>query len=70
MAKAPSTSAPTDFEWENHARWAVGPVGTRKQLWISKEAAAIHFERTGRYDTPATTDDYSEAALRVSTANS
>lgn len=69
MAKTPSTSAPTDFEWENYARWAIGPVGTRKQLWIAKEASAIHFEETGRYDTPATPDDYAEAALRVSKAS-
>lgn len=69
MAKAPSTSAPTDFEWETHARWAVGPVGTRKQLWISMEAKAVHYERTGRYDTPANSDDYAEAALRVSKAS-
>lgn len=69
MAKAPSTSAPTDFEWENYARWAIGPIGTRKQLWIAKEASAIHFEETGRYDTPATSEDYAEAALRVSKAS-
>lgn len=69
MAKAPSTSAPTDFEWENHARYAVGPVGTRRQLWIEREAQAIHQERTGRADPWPSVEDYSEAALRVSKAD-
>lgn len=69
MAKAPSTSAPTDFEWHNYARWTPGPVGTRKQLWISNEAQAVHYERTGRYDTPANSDDYAEAALRVNSVS-
>lgn len=65
MAKAPSTSAPTDFEWENHARYAVW-VGNRRQLWIEKEAQAIHQERTGRSDSWPSLEDYSEAELRIS----
>lgn len=65
MAKSPSTSAPTDFEWETYARWAIGPVGTRRQFWIAKEAKEIHFQSTGRYDAWPTKEDYAEAALRI-----
>lgn len=68
MAKAPSTLPPTDLEWENHRRWAVNPVGSRRQLWIEKEAQAIHFERTGRSDPCPSSADYAEAFLRISKA--
>jgi hypothetical protein len=69
MAKTPSTPPPTDLEWENHRKWAVGPVGTRRQLWIEKEAQAIHYERTGKSDPWPSSADYAEAVLRVSKAD-
>lgn len=43
----PRTAPPTDVEWASHHRWAVPPVGTRRQLWVQQEAQAIHRERTG-----------------------
>lgn len=58
------TEAPTDTEWANHARWAVQPVGTRRQLWVEKEAQAIYTRRTGRADPFPTALDY-EAANSV-----
>lgn len=61
----PATEAPTDTEWENHARWAVGPVGTRRQLWVESEAQSIHRERTGRADPWPSVEDYAEANNRI-----
>ena len=66
MSFKPVTPSPTDTEWENHARWAVGPVGTRRQLWVEKEAQVIHQERTGRADPFPSMDDYMNANLRIS----
>jgi len=60
------TEAPTDAEWANHARWAVGPVGTRRQLWVEKEACAIFTKRTGRADPFPTALDYEAANEQVS----
>jgi hypothetical protein len=65
MAQQPTTAAPTDTEWANHERWAVGPVGSRRQLWVESEAQAIHAERTGRSDPWPSTDDYKEANNRI-----
>jgi hypothetical protein len=65
MAQQPTTAAPTDTEWANHARWAVGPVGTRRELWVESEAQAIHAERTSRSDPWPSTDDYKEANNRI-----
>lgn len=65
MAKEPVTAAPTDIEWENHSRWAVGPIGTRRQLWVEKEAQAVHSERTGRSDPWPSLEDYAEANNRI-----
>jgi hypothetical protein len=59
------TTAPTDTEWANHARWAVPPVGTRRQLWVEKEACAIFTARTGRADPHPTAEDYTAANARV-----
>lgn len=61
----PVTAAPTDAEWENHARWAVGPVGNRRQLWVASEAQAVHTARTGRADPWPSVDDYAEANSRI-----
>ena len=35
------TDPPTDTEWADHCRWAVPPVGTRRQMWIEREASAL-----------------------------
>jgi hypothetical protein len=59
------TSAPTDTEWANHARWAAAPIGTRRQLWVEKEAQAIFTARTGRADPFPTAEDYAAANARV-----
>lgn len=67
MSQTPTTAPPTDTEWTNHARWAVGPVGTRRQLWVDSEAQAIHRERTGRADPWPTVEDYAEANSRIPT---
>lgn len=65
MSQQPVTTAPTDTEWANHARWAVGPVGTRRQMWVEREAQAVHQERTGRPDPRPSMDDYKEADSRI-----
>lgn len=67
QAQKPSTEAPTDGEWENHARWAVGPVGTRRQLWVEREAQAVHKERTGKADPWPSVEDYAKANSRIPT---
>ena len=69
MTKAPSTVAPTDFEWATQARHTVVPFANRQQLWIDKEAQALYFERTGRADPWPDAEDYTEAILRVSKAD-
>lgn len=59
------TEAPTDTEWANHARWATAPIGTRRQLWVEKEAGAIFTARTGRTDPFPEAQDYAAANARV-----
>ena len=65
MAKQPTTTAPTDTEWENHRRWAIAPIGTRRQLWVEREAHAVFTERTGRADPWPSMEDYAEANTRI-----
>ena len=65
MSQQPVTTAPTDAEWELYARWAVGPVGSRRQLWVEIEAQAVHQERTGRSDPWPSQADYAEANNRI-----
>jgi hypothetical protein len=55
------TAAPTDTEWEDHRRWAVPPIGTRRGLWVAREAQAIFTARTGRADPWPSMEDYAAA---------
>ena len=55
------TTPPTDTEWHNHCRWAVPPVGTRRQMWVEREAQAIFTARTGRTDPWPALEDYRAA---------
>jgi hypothetical protein len=62
---SPTTTAPTDDEWEQHRRWAVPPVGTRRQMWVQREAQAIFTARTGRADPWPSLEDYKAANALV-----
>lgn len=61
----PVTSEPTDTEWIQHCRWSVPPIGTRRGLWVEKEAQAIFTERTGRADPFPSAEDFAQANLRI-----
>lgn len=58
---APRTAPPTDAEWADHARWAIPPIGTRRQLWVRREAQAIFTARTGRADPWPDLEDFAAA---------
>jgi hypothetical protein len=60
-----TTAAPADAEWADHSRWAIQPVGTRRQMWVRREAQAIFTRRTGNASPPPALADYAEADRRV-----
>ena len=62
---APVTAPPSDVEWHQHCRWAVPPLGTRRSMWVAREAQAIFTARTGRADPFPTTEDYEQANQRI-----
>ena len=57
---------PTELEakaaYQNHCRWAIGPIGTFQQWLISGEASSLALSRGL---SMATMEDYAEAAKLV-----
>lgn len=62
MDQTPQTSPPSDADVEEYRRYGQTPLATRRMLWVQREAAAIHRQRTGRGDPFPTLEDYAAAA--------
>lgn len=61
----PITQRPTDTEWANYCRWAIGPLGNRRQLWVEREAQAIFTARTGLTDPFPEAEDFAAASAVI-----